>query len=70
MPTDRKSAFFELILYPVRASASFNERILKLDLASLHAREGRPDANLLVTEAKRAHQRIINDTAAYKFWPN
>ncbi len=65
LPANRKSAFFEFVLYPVRAAASLNERILKLDLASLYAREGRTDANTLVTEAKEAHQRIIDDTAAY-----
>lgn len=53
LPADRKSTFFELVLYPVRASAS------------LHAYEGRADANNLVTQAKQAHQRIIADTAAY-----
>ena len=70
LPADRKSAFFELVRYPVRASTSLNERILKLDLASLHAREGRADANLLVTQAKAAHQRIIDDTAAYNALEN
>ena len=70
LPADRKSAFFELVLYPVRASASLNERILKLDLASLHARERREDANLLVAQAKAAHQRIIDDTAAYNALEN
>ncbi len=70
LPADRKSAFFELVLYPIRAAASLNERILKLDLANLHAREGRPDANTLATEAKAAHQRIIDDTATYNALEN
>ena len=70
LPADRKSAFYELVLYPVRAAASLNERILKLDLASLHAREGRADANTLVEQAKQAHQRIIADTAAYNALEN
>ncbi len=70
LPADRKSAFFELVLYPVRASASLNARILKLDLASLHAREGRSDANLFVTQAKQAHQQIVDDTAAYNALEN
>ena len=70
LPADLKSAFFELVLYPVRASASLNERILNLDLASLHAREGRADANTLVTEAKQVHQCIIDDTAAYNALEN
>jgi len=41
---DRQDAFFQLILYPVRGAASLNERILKLDLAALHAKAGRGPA--------------------------
>jgi hypothetical protein len=41
MPADRKDAFFQLVLYPVTAAASLNERILKLDLAAVHAKAGR-----------------------------
>ncbi|WP_347302913.1 glycosyl hydrolase 115 family protein [Croceibacterium sp. TMG7-5b_MA50] len=37
LPADRQDAFFQLVLYPVRGAASLNERILKLDLASVHA---------------------------------
>ncbi|WP_121117433.1 glycosyl hydrolase 115 family protein [Croceibacterium ferulae] len=37
LPADRQDAFFQLVLYPVRAAASLNERILKLDLAATHA---------------------------------
>lgn len=38
LPVDRRDAFFQLVLYPVRGAASLNERILKLDLAQDHAR--------------------------------
>lgn len=41
MPADRADAFFQLVLYPVRGAASLNERILKLDLAVVHAKAGR-----------------------------
>lgn len=37
LPADRQDAFFQLVLYPVRAAASLNERVLKLDLAAAHA---------------------------------
>ncbi|KQM31765.1 glycosyl hydrolase 115 family protein [Sphingomonas sp. Leaf10] len=37
LPVDRRDAFFQLVLYPVRGAASLNERILKLDLAQDHA---------------------------------
>lgn len=62
---DRKDAYFQLILYPVRGAASINERNLKLDLSALYGRQGRPVANLLSQEAQTAHERIVADTAAY-----
>ncbi|WP_267386755.1 glycosyl hydrolase 115 family protein [Sphingomonas sp. GC_Shp_3] len=65
MPADRRAAFFELVLYPVRGAASLNERNLKLDLAALYMRQGRPVANLLADEARAAHARIVTDTAEY-----
>jgi hypothetical protein len=65
LPTDRQDAYFQLVLYPVRAAASLNERILKLDLAVLYAKQGRANVNALSDEAKAAHARIVADTAAY-----
>jgi hypothetical protein len=62
MPPDRRDAFYELVLYPVRASASLNARILKLELAGLREQAG---AESYVAEAKAAHQAIIADTAEY-----
>ncbi|WP_235531768.1 glycosyl hydrolase 115 family protein [Sphingomonas sp. Leaf67] len=38
LPADRRDAFFQLVLYPVRGAASLNERVLKLDLAQEHAK--------------------------------
>lgn len=79
LPADLQDAYFQLVLYPVRAAASINERILKLDLAAVHAKASRapvkgdavvnrvPRAgmNALVAQARAAHQRIVADTAAY-----
>lgn len=45
MRPDRADAFFQLVLYPVRGAASLNERILKLDLAAVHAKAGRAPFN-------------------------
>lgn len=64
VPADRKDAFFELVLYPVRASASLNARVLKLELAALEGNTGALAARY-VLEARRAHQAIVDDTAAY-----
>ncbi|KHL25055.1 hypothetical protein PK98_10460 [Croceibacterium mercuriale] len=65
VPAERQDAFFQLVLYPVRGAASINERNLKLDLAALYTRQGRPVANQLSVEAQAAHVRIVSDTAQY-----
>ena len=65
VPTERRDAYFELVRYPVRAAANLNARILKLDLAAEAARQGRPSAQHLVDEARRAHADIVADTAAF-----
>jgi len=65
IPADRRDAYFELVLYPVRGAANLNARNLKLDLAALYARQGRPVANLLSQEARAAHARIVADTETY-----
>lgn len=65
IPADRKDAYFQLVLYPVRAAASLNERNLKLDLAALYGRQGRPAANALVQQARSAHEQIVADTETY-----
>lgn len=65
LPADRRDAFFELVLYPVRASASLNARVLKLELANLAARQGRSGAGLYASQARAAHEAIVGDTATY-----
>ncbi|CAN7260841.1 glycosyl hydrolase 115 family protein [Pseudoduganella sp. LjRoot289] len=65
LPADRRDAYFELVLYPVRASANLNARILKLELAAGLARHGRAGAQAYVDEARLAHAAIVADTARY-----
>ncbi len=65
LPEDRRSAYFELVLYPVRSAANLNARILSLDLAALYARTGRAAANSYVARAEAAQAQIDTDTAAY-----
>jgi hypothetical protein len=65
LPADRHDAFFELVLYPVRASASMNARVLKLELAGQYARQGRPSANLYASQARAAHEAIVRDSGHY-----
>jgi hypothetical protein len=65
LPAGLKDAYFQLVLYPVRASANLNTRILKLDLAAQYARQGRPSADLYARQAQAAQAAIITDTAQY-----
>ncbi|MFV3126986.1 glycosyl hydrolase 115 family protein [Niveispirillum sp. KHB5.9] len=65
LPADRSDAYFQLVLYPVRAAAAINERNLTLDLAALHGRRGRANVNAHTERARTAHATIIAETAAY-----
>ncbi|WP_165390942.1 glycosyl hydrolase 115 family protein [Pseudoduganella lutea] len=65
LPADRQDAFFQLVQYPVRASANLNARILRLDLAAQYARMGRPSAQYHAGQARNAQDAIAADTAHY-----
>ncbi|MGV7208924.1 glycosyl hydrolase 115 family protein [Oxalobacteraceae bacterium A2-2] len=65
LPAERQDAYYQLVLYPVRAAASLNTRILKLDLAAQYARMGRPSAQLYARQAQAAQDAIAADTAHY-----
>jgi hypothetical protein len=65
LPADRQDAYFELVLYPVRASASLNTRILGLELAASLARQGQAGAQSQVDQARAAHALLVADTAQY-----
>ncbi|PWF55422.1 hypothetical protein C7C56_001960 [Massilia glaciei] len=65
LPAGLKDAYFQLVLYPVRASANLNTRILKLELAAQYARQGRPSAHRYALQAKAAQAAIAADTAQY-----
>ena len=65
LPADRQDAYFELVLYPIRASANLNARILKLELAAALARQSQPGAQQQVDQARAAHAALVADTAQY-----
>jgi hypothetical protein len=65
LPADRQDAFFQMVLYPVRSAANLNTRVLKLDLSSLYAHQGRASANLYSDQAKAAQDRLVEETAHY-----
>ncbi|CAN7363662.1 glycosyl hydrolase 115 family protein [Pseudoduganella sp. LjRoot289] len=65
LPAAQRDAYFQLVLYPVRASANLNARILKQDLAAQLARAGRPAAERYARQAERAQRAIAEDTRTY-----
>ncbi|MRV70318.1 hypothetical protein GJ700_01100 [Duganella sp. FT92W] len=65
LPATQRDAYFQLVLYPVRASANLNSRILKQELAAQLAREGRPAAEHYARQAERAQRAIDDDTRTY-----
>ena len=70
LPADRQDAYFELVLYPIRASASLNARILKLELAAALSRQGQLGAQQQVDQARAAHVALVADTAHYNALAN
>lgn len=65
MPEHRRDAFFELVLYPVRASAAHNTRMLSPALAQRYAPMACLDAASHESEAHKAHASLVADTAHY-----
>jgi hypothetical protein len=65
LPKDRQDAFFELVRYPVEASAEMNARVLNLDKAVVYGLQRRASANLYAARARRAQQALYEGETAY-----
>jgi len=65
MPADRKSAFFELVQYPIDAAGEMNIRQLSLDKSVTYGLQRRQSANSYVGEAARAQAAIDRDANVY-----
>jgi hypothetical protein len=52
LPADRRDAFFELVLYPLRASAIVNELYITAGKNHLYATQGRASTNDLADQAR------------------
>ena len=66
LPAEQKDAFYELVVYPVRGSASQNEKLLYADLNRRHSAKG--DTAAAETDAlfcRRAYDDIQKETAYY-----
>ncbi|RZT08215.1 Glycosyl hydrolase family 115 [Duganella sp. CF402] len=70
LPEAQQETYFQLVQYPIQSAANLNQRILKLDLASQYAREGRPVAALYAKQAMQAQQAIDEDTKQYNSMGN
>ncbi len=60
LPADRRDAFYELVLFPTRASALLNELYLAAGKNELYARQGRASANDYATETRQLFQTDTN----------
>jgi lysophospholipase L1-like esterase len=52
LPAERKDAFFQLVLYPIKACAIVNELYVAAGLSRLYAFQGRASANHLAARAR------------------
>ena len=65
LPPDRRDAFYELVLFPTKASALVNELYLAAGKNSLYVRQGRASANDYAEETRRLFAADTNLMAHY-----
>jgi len=65
IPTERKDAFFELVLYPVRCAWLMNQKVIYADKSMQYAGEGRASAAEYASRARAAAEEIIQLTDRY-----
>jgi len=65
IPTDRKDAFFELVLYPVRCASLMNQKVIYADKSMQYAAAGRASAGEYARKARAAAEEIIQLTDRY-----
>jgi hypothetical protein len=65
VPADKRDAYYQLVLYPVRMAAATAEVFANVDLGRLYALQGRVNANELFNAAETARGVIDRETAYY-----
>jgi len=65
LPTARKDAFFQLVLYPVHCASLINTKVIFADKSARYGAEGRASASEYATKARAAAARIIELTDHY-----
>ncbi len=74
LPADKRDAFYELVLFPTKASALVNELYLAAGKNALYARQGRASANDWAAETRALFQadtnlmNYFNQTFAHGNW--
>ena len=68
LPSDQRDAFFELVLYPLKASAVVNELYITAGMNHLYATQGRVSTNDLANQARTlfAEDGQLNDEYNHK----
>lgn len=65
LPPERRSSFYQLVLYQVRCAASMSKKYLHAARSRLYTGQGRTTANRYAELAERAHRRIESETRYY-----
>ncbi len=65
LPREKQDAFYELVLFPAKASAQLNEMYLAANQNAVYARQGRASANDKAAECRALFQRETNLMAYY-----
>jgi hypothetical protein len=65
MPPSSRDAFYELIVYPVRASALANQRYFFTEKCALYLEQGRASASVWARRAQEAAAQLTSETAFF-----
>lgn len=65
LPDEQKPSFYEMVLYPIRASNYVNRRILLAERSRLWASQHRAATATLAAEAQAAHDALLSEVQFY-----
>jgi lysophospholipase L1-like esterase len=65
LPADKQEAFYQLVLFPAKASALVNELYLAAGRNALYAAQGRASAGAQATEVRRLFQQFLDLMGRY-----
>ncbi|MDD3322139.1 MAG: glycosyl hydrolase 115 family protein [Paludibacter sp.] len=65
LPAEKKTSFFELVYYPVKAASLYNHEMLTGQKNRWYAKQGRAMTNALANEVKLYHDSLAMITAQY-----